>query len=538
MSKFFWRLLALIATLCLLAGCQPKPAEEAVTLFGELALSGDMATADVCGDLVKVDVIRPGMDAYSMDTVLYSLSTKAKLAQVTLPEDAWETGCLVDGFYTASLTSGQVTRYNTAGEVTSTRTLDATSLAFVQMSRSGRYILYGAGDTCRLLLLDTTDGSVRHMGGFSGYIRPAGVRDEVFYLDQAADGLLRVSPDAEYAECVMVDGRLHCYTPYWGVGRDESRFVAVSVERPTEALAVAGQAAEEELLTAPIPGFATVVAGEDEDILRLYLPKEKQVLSLTVKGAVQQVVNAEDGYLLLSRQRDGGAFQLEQVPKAAFASHPLEIWAITPPTTEQNGLVTTPILLDVPIIPQNPDYPTGCESVSAVMALQFAGESITVDEFIDNYLEKSNDFYLDGQVRHGPDPYEVFVGDPRTTTSYGCMAPVIEKAMRGYFGTDSRVQNTTGTLLPDLCEQYIADGRPVLVWVSIGMLEIIPTSEWILPNGELFTWPGNEHCMLLVGYDESHYYLNDPYTGRQVKYPRQLVEARYESMGHQSLVIL
>lgn len=538
MSKFLWRLLALVAALCLLAGCQPAPVEDAVVLFGELTLSGDMATVDACGDLVKVDVIRSGMDTYSMDTVLYSLSTKAKLTQVTLPEDAWETGCLVDGFYTASLTSGQVTRYNTGGEVVDTRTLDATYLAFVQMSRSGRYILYGAGDTCRLLLLDTTDGSVRSMGGFAGHIQPAGVRDEVFYLNQAADGLLRVSPDAEYAECVMVDGRLHRYTAYYGVGQDEDSFVAVSVDRPTEALSIAGQAAEETLLSAPIPGFATVVSGESEDTLRLYLPKEEQVLSLPVQGAVQQVVSAEDGYLLLSQERDSGTFRLEQVPKAAFASHPLEFSTTTPPATEQNGLATTPILLDVPMIPQNPDYPTGCESVSAVMALQFAGESVTVDEFIDNYLEKSNDFYLDGQVRHGPDPYEVFVGDPRTTASYGCMAPVIEKAMAGYFGSDARVKNTTGTTLPDLCEQYIADGRPVLVWVSIGMIEIVPTSSWILPNGELFTWPKNEHCMVLVGYDDTHYYLNDPYSGRQVTYRRSLVEARYEAMGQQSLVIL
>ena len=29
------------------------------------------------------------------------------------------------------------------------------------------------------------------------------------------------------------------------------------------------------------------------------------------------------------------------------------------------------------------DYPTGCESVSAVMALQYAGVDITVDTFID-----------------------------------------------------------------------------------------------------------------------------------------------------------
>ena len=40
-------------------------------------------------------------------------------------------------------------------------------------------------------------------------------------------------------------------------------------------------------------------------------------------------------------------------------------------------------VLDAPFIDQREKYPTGCESVSAVMALQYAGVDITVEEFID-----------------------------------------------------------------------------------------------------------------------------------------------------------
>ena len=42
--------------------------------------------------------------------------------------------------------------------------------------------------------------------------------------------------------------------------------------------------------------------------------------------------------------------------------------------------------IDVPYIDQSKRYPTGCESVSTVMALQYAGVNISVDKFIDNYL--------------------------------------------------------------------------------------------------------------------------------------------------------
>ena len=95
-------------------------------------------------------------------------------------------------------------------------------------------------------------------------------------------------------------------------------------------------------------------------------------------------------------------------------------------TTKITPIPTAPslpradVLLDVQAIPQYPDYPTGCESVSAVMALQYAGIQITVDDFIDNHLVCDNyNFYWMDDVLHGPDPYSVFIGDPRSQSSYG-----------------------------------------------------------------------------------------------------------------------
>ena len=43
--------------------------------------------------------------------------------------------------------------------------------------------------------------------------------------------------------------------------------------------------------------------------------------------------------------------------------------------------------IQVPYIDQSVKYPTGCESVSAVMLLQYLGYEISVDEFISKYLE-------------------------------------------------------------------------------------------------------------------------------------------------------
>ena len=58
-------------------------------------------------------------------------------------------------------------------------------------------------------------------------------------------------------------------------------------------------------------------------------------------------------------------------------------------------------------------------------------------------------------------------------------------------------------------------------------------------DGSLFTWLANEHCLVLTGYDESSYYLNDPSGGgASVSYPKALVEARYNDFSSQALVIL
>ena len=50
----------------------------------------------------------------------------------------------------------------------------------------------------------------------------------------------------------------------------------------------------------------------------------------------------------------------------------------------------------------------------------------------------------------------------------------------------------------------------------------------LLDSGEEFTWISNEHCMLLVGYDEEGYYFNDPYENNGViRYDKAVVEDRH-----------
>lgn len=171
------------------------------------------------------------------------------------------------------------------------------------------------------------------------------------------------------------------------------------------------------------------------------------------------------------------------------------------------------------------------------MALRYYGESISVEQFIDEHLPMSNEFKTVNGVSYGPNPYKHFVGHPSSKSAYGCMAPVIEKALVSYFGSDHRVKNTTGTSLSTLCSQYIDKGEPVLVWATIGMIETSQGPSWKLDDGSIYYWPLNEHCMVLIGYDDSRYYFADPYRGMVKSYARWLCESRYRDIGMQSIAI-
>ena len=70
---------------------------------------------------------------------------------------------------------------------------------------------------------------------------------------------------------------------------------------------------------------------------------------------------------------------------------------------------------------------------------------------------------------------------------------------------------------------------PVIFWACINMRKPVIGPSWKLSDsGRTFTWISNEHCMLLVGYDEEGYYFNDPYENHGViRYPKKLVEDRH-----------
>ena len=191
-------------------------------------------------------------------------------------------------------------------------------------------------------------------------------------------------------------------------------------------------------------------------------------------------------------------------------------------------------ILKVPYIDQSTRYPTGCESVSSVMLLQYLGIEISVDQFISEYL-KCEAYEEREEGLYGPDPRKVFCGSPYDEESFGCYAPVIKGTLEQILEQKCpgvyEVADESETPIEELLKNYIDNEMPVVFWACINMREPVIGPEWKLKStGETFTWISNEHCMLLVGYDEEGYYFNDPYDHNGlIRYPKETVKDRHKA---------
>lgn len=214
----------------------------------------------------------------------------------------------------------------------------------------------------------------------------------------------------------------------------------------------------------------------------------------------------------------------------AMEIHVYERASLDPIPSENAVIINAPYLNQYDV-----GMPNGCESVSAVMALQYIGISITPEEFVLNYLDMGN--APSGGI--GSDPNIVFVGDPRSPGGWGCYAPVILKALNKIsWQYNFYAYNLSGQLLEDLCNIYVNKGIPVIIWATVDMTDYFEYRYWSTPEGSAVQYNNKLHCLLLVGYDENNYYFNDPMRKAYKGFSKSKVDEAYNLLGKQAVVIV
>ena len=177
---------------------------------------------------------------------------------------------------------------------------------------------------------------------------------------------------------------------------------------------------------------------------------------------------------------------------------------------------------------QYPELPTGCEITSLTSVLNYYGCDVDKTTMADNYLKKGYGSF-----------YEMFLGNPRESSSFGCMAQPIVDAANKYFNSNNilmRAENISGSDFDDILKK-VSHGNPVVIWNTIGMKQAFE-SQTLLLDGEEYAWIAPEHCVVIIGYDlnKSIVYIMDPMIGNVTR-DLETFEQRYESMHSQAMYI-
>ncbi|MDR2492249.1 MAG: C39 family peptidase [Coriobacteriales bacterium] len=156
------------------------------------------------------------------------------------------------------------------------------------------------------------------------------------------------------------------------------------------------------------------------------------------------------------------------------------------------------VRLDVPLVMQLPELPTGCEATSVAMMLKYLGIPVTKLEIADKM--PYDDF----------DPTRGFVGSPYDWAGVTIYPEAFEDLVRSYAGS---YINLSGATLEDL-KLYLRASRPVVCWIS---------------NGEDLL-----HCVCVTGYDSEGFFVNDPLVGAAYM-DNETFEELWEYLGNLAL---
>jgi uncharacterized protein YvpB len=145
-------------------------------------------------------------------------------------------------------------------------------------------------------------------------------------------------------------------------------------------------------------------------------------------------------------------------------------------TSSSGGESSVFVRLDVPLIMQLPELPTGCEATATAMMLQYAGSPLTK-------------FDVALEMPYSDDPNQGFVGDPFTKSGFTIYPQALMSLVYAQLGS---AVDLSGATFADLRSSLLAS-KPICCWIADDR--------------------GYVHCVIIIGYENDIVYLNDPLEG-------------------------
>lgn len=511
----------------------------------DISLNSEIVELSVKEDILKIDMITPSLDTCSLKTMIYDTEENKAFSTTDFSEGTWVSGLTANGYYVTDIIEKTVFLYDKSGkQVFSKNFSDDKNWSYAAaVSYDEKYFAYTDSVAGVMHVYDIKNENEKQINLKYSLNKIFNFENDTLTVLGINGETAKININDSTFEIISDDQRCSYKSPNYSLGTTEYNFICSFADKT---LFIPFSTVDEMVVGMGENAFATTVLQDDKNIVRIYLLDEQKTYIFDVKENVENIIFSdkecfiltgsviEKNHKILRKNYKNSKTEDFKILNQDIAVDNTQKVDITPANPQNN----TKIIKNVPLISQFPEYPTGCESVSTVMVMQYLGEKITVQNFVENYLPKNSEFYISEDKKYGPSPYEHFIGNPTSSGSFGCMAPVIERSLKNYYNDNTIIKNTTGTEISELCKAYIDNDIPVILWATINMLETNPTNTWYLADGKRFTWPGNEHCMVLVGTDNDNYYFNDPYSGKLVKYDKEMAESRYAELGMQSIVIL
>ena len=184
--------------------------------------------------------------------------------------------------------------------------------------------------------------------------------------------------------------------------------------------------------------------------------------------------------------------------------------------------------VEVPEMLQNPELPTGCESVALTIALNSLGFDLDKTTIADDYLIMGTNFASS------------YVGNPFTSHGSGIFAPGLTDTANAFLedqNSSYTAADITGTDFDDLLS-YIDEGIPVVLWTTMYMSSVSFTGNNVTYEGKTYRWYNTEHCVVLCGYDRTNgtVLVSDPLSGIVTRDWDAFADI-YETAGENAMII-
>ncbi|GKX30573.1 hypothetical protein SH1V18_30530 [Vallitalea longa] len=260
------------------------------------------------------------------------------------------------------------------------------------------------------------------------------------------------------------------------------------------------------------------------------------------KGIVYRPNSIKEGYAVINEGRTKGIFDNIEQALNEKELYDDNTYVIKLGSSNQimycSNNIRQNIIQGIPVIPQRPELPRGCEVTSLTMLLNYYITNKVDKMQLADEIKKDITEYnvIDGMINFG-DPHTGFVGDIANVSNkgYSVYNEPIEHLAKQY--VPDNVLNITGSNFEDVL-YYVGLGHPV--WVSTpNIYTAVPhssTQQWITPKG-IKEISYTSHSVLIVGYDSKYVYFNDPSKNMLRKKLISDFENGWNSMGKQAILI-